>query len=297
MIRMLTIDCESFIKKLGFTVPFEEIYDFGDRLGCLHKNMIGGFERHLYIRGALYYSLIRKFKPKTVLEFGTALGYSSLCMAKAMNDFNVDGKIYTIDRFPMNHTHERYFQEKDEKIIAKKKSNNEIWPEVADSRWIEKIIPLTGFTGQVMNKADLPKIEFSLIDAAHHYEGVKHDFYSLLNVAAENFNVLLDDYIDRPYFGITQFVNEEIRDNFETTLIETDTILTTKTKEQKHGIILVESKTAKKPIDEIFPKKNVQAFLKKYRRYETFVTANRHKLNEKLPGLNKIKFKFWKNNL
>jgi predicted O-methyltransferase YrrM len=50
----------------------------------------------------LLYALIAKYKPKNILEFGTASGYATLCMAWAMEDHNIDGKIFTIDIEPMN---------------------------------------------------------------------------------------------------------------------------------------------------------------------------------------------------
>ena len=37
--------------------------------------------------------LIRHFKPKTILETGTARGFSALCMSKAINDLKINGKI------------------------------------------------------------------------------------------------------------------------------------------------------------------------------------------------------------
>ena len=45
-----------------------------------------------YERGILLYSLIAKYRPKNVLEIGTAEGYSALCMAWAMTDCKINGK-------------------------------------------------------------------------------------------------------------------------------------------------------------------------------------------------------------
>jgi len=47
-----------------------------------------------YERGILLYSLIAKYKPKNVLEFGTAEGYSALCMAWAMVDYDIRDELY-----------------------------------------------------------------------------------------------------------------------------------------------------------------------------------------------------------
>lgn len=285
---------KDFIRSLDLSPPFEELYELGDRLGAILVNQKGDYEQHVYVRGPILYALISKLKPKTVLEFGTAGGYSALCMARAMVDNNIDGKIFTIDRLSMDFPQTRNVKDSSGNISTIKSSNNEHWPKVASKELIEKIIPITGYTGQALNKIDLPKIEFSYIDAAHDYEGVKHDFYSLLNVSAKKFDVLFDDYINRPFFGITKFVDEEIKNNFDVTLIQTDEIYISSTEKQNHGMIWFSTETAKKPLSEIFPHSNVENFLKKYRRYEKYVVTNRHKLNTKIPYFTNVKFKFWK---
>ena len=43
-----------------------------------------------------------KFDEITILETGTARGYSSICMSKALNDRKQKGKIFTIDILPNN---------------------------------------------------------------------------------------------------------------------------------------------------------------------------------------------------
>ena len=61
-----------------------------------------------YAHGRLLYSCIRKYckdhsiKQINILETGTARGFSSLCMAKALEDHNISGKIITLDILPVN---------------------------------------------------------------------------------------------------------------------------------------------------------------------------------------------------
>ena len=116
-------------------------------------------------------------------------------------------------------------------------------------------------------------------------------------MSAEKFYVLFDDYINRPFFGITKFVDEEIKNNFDVTLVQTDEIYISSTEKQSHGMIWFSTETSKKPLSEIFPRSNIENFLKKYRRYEKYIVNNRHKLNTKIPYFTNIKFKFWKKNL
>ena len=63
-----------------------EIFDFNEeKVGC--------FFRPNYERGILMYYLVRKLEIKSVLEIGFGRGYATFCMAKAMCDHGIDGKI------------------------------------------------------------------------------------------------------------------------------------------------------------------------------------------------------------
>ena len=62
----------------------------------LYRNA-GCFFRPNYERGILMYYLVRKKEIKSVLEIGFGRGYSTFCMAKAMCDQGIDGKITTVD--------------------------------------------------------------------------------------------------------------------------------------------------------------------------------------------------------
>ena len=95
---MKIINSKDFIHSLDLSPPFEELYELGDRLGAILVNQKGDYEQHVYVRSPILYTLISKLKPKTVLEFGTAGGYSALCMARAMVDNNIDGKRYRYSR-------------------------------------------------------------------------------------------------------------------------------------------------------------------------------------------------------
>ncbi len=55
-----------------------------------------------YELGMLLYALITKYKPNTVLEIGRAQGYSTMCMAWAMSESKIDGKIYSVDPNPID---------------------------------------------------------------------------------------------------------------------------------------------------------------------------------------------------
>ncbi len=57
----------------------------------------GCFFRPNYERGILIYSLITKYKLKSMLEIGFGRGYGTFCAAKAFHDMGIQGRIVTID--------------------------------------------------------------------------------------------------------------------------------------------------------------------------------------------------------
>ena len=79
-------------------------------------------------------------RPKNVLEIGTASGYATLCMAWAMYDNNIDGKIHTIDPIPNN---EKMMRAMDDNSgngpHLENISVREIWDKIDKKEWIEKI--------------------------------------------------------------------------------------------------------------------------------------------------------------
>jgi len=285
---------KEFIKSLQIDIPpYDDFYELFDKIGGLLLNSRGKIERHVYDRGPLLYSLVTKYRPRNILEFGTGDGLSTLSMAWAMEYNNIPGTIYTIDRFPIDSKREKYVDFHDgngQKNIFS--SNKELWSKVATSKWLEHIKPLPGYSGEIMSKTVFPKIDFAYIDGAHHYEAVRHDFYSFMETAANSFKVLFDDYVDNPLYGVTKFVDTEIVPNFETVALETEEIQVGKLKKTIHKMVVMEGSMSTE-IEKLFSLQKRKKILNDYYRYEKYVMIPRQKLNKIFPPLTKIKFKWW----
>ena len=95
MVNLLSTD--DFVDSLNVSVP--NISEFFK----LKKNVSSFTESpalpvpHTYEMGRVFYGLISKYKPKIILEIGTSTGFSTLCMAKAAADLDLDTTIYTIE--------------------------------------------------------------------------------------------------------------------------------------------------------------------------------------------------------
>lgn len=132
----------------------------------------GCFFRPNYERGILMYYLIGKFKVSSVLEVGFGRGYSAFCMAKAMVDFEIDGKITTVDP-----NFNKDLLNDCTKIFPKS--------------WFDKIQFIENTSDDYL-KDNSEKYDFIYIDGDHTYEGVKKDWEN----CKERFNkiLLFDDY-------------------------------------------------------------------------------------------------------
>jgi len=294
---MEIISLEDFLQFIEF--PNLELNDFWT-LGnatSLWKNNDGKFLKLNFHRGPLLYALVGHLKPKSILEFGTGGGYSTLCMAKALFDFKIDGKIYTVDRDGNDEKILRSYQLPYDKHPQEKEiSNLEIWNSIAPREWIEKIIPLKGYSGTIMETQTFSNIDFCYIDGVHTYEGTKHDFLSFLKIASNSFSVLFDDYIDRDFYGVKEFIDKEVESHFNLQLIKTDINGDCKrfTKfNHEYGMIYSNYKSDVSAIKN-YDEENVNAFLKKYRNNDKKIRTTRYNLEKKLPFLKNIKFKIWK---
>ena len=248
-----------------------------------------------YERGILLYSLIAKYKPKNVLEIGTAEGYSTLCMAWAMTDYNINGKIFTIDPKPFDVPVERNVTWEDNpKHDTVMLSRRELWNKFADKEWIKKIEVLTGFSGEVLQKnTKLPKMDMGFIDGSHVYEAVVHDFYAFLEIASESFYLLLDDYVPNENDGVTKTIDEEVAPNFDIALIQTNAKEQRKESGESQDelyICWLDSESLKKPLREIYPKSKSEQIINKYLKREKRWKLRKN-LNTKIPLLGRFRFR------
>lgn len=289
------ITYNEFIKKIEITkINYEKIQEIEKKLGLHYKD--GKVVKLNFNRGPLLYSLISKFKPQNILEFGTGGGFATMCMASALEDNKINGTVFTIDVFDNKKSWKRAIDWGEEnKISIEEKSNYEVWSKTMPKEWRKKIKTLTGYSGQVMSENSFPKIDFAYIDGAHFYEGVKHDFISFLKNSNEKFNVLFDDYIDIPSYGVKQFIDNEVSKWFDVKLIDTDPehylFENQKTKNKEYGMCLISSDSIKLDKREIIRKNEI--FMKNYINYEKRIRL-REKVNSKLPFLKNRKLSWWK---
>jgi len=290
-----SVEIEQFINSLNVQTPskekFRQLTHIFPIYPELESNPIVNYER-----GILLYSLIAKFRPKNVLEIGMAEGYSTLCMAWAMTDYNINGRIFTIDPKPFDVPIKRKITwEENPEHDTTLLSTKELWNKFADKEWIEKIEVLTGFSGEVLQKKTekFPKMDMGFIDGHHAYEAVIHDFYAFLRTASENFYLLFDDYIPNETDGVTKMIDEEVVPNFDVTLIKTNAKQQRKevgVKEVETDMCWMKSSSLKKSLQEIYPKSRSEQIINKYLKWEKHWKRRKY-LNTKIPLLDRFRFR------
>jgi hypothetical protein len=161
----------------------------------------GCFFRPNYERGILMYYLVAKKKIKSALEIGFGRGYSTLCMAKAMCDHNIDGSIVTVDP----NFNEEFL-----------KQLRQIFPK----EWFAKIEFVKLTSDEYFKKNKEKDFEFIYIDGDHRYESVKNDWENSKNSFTKA--LLFDDYCERQQQDIecAKLINEI--SGFEKELIKMD---------------------------------------------------------------------------
>ena len=275
-----------------------EFKKIGDMTALFYNDKKKNFIDLNYERGLLLYLLITKLRPKNVLEIGTASGYATLCMAWAMYENNIDGKIVTIDPIPNNQQIVRAIDDNSGKgPHLENISVKEIWNKIGKKEWIKKIIPVCGYSGEVLTKNTFPKFDFIFVDGAHFFDGVKHDFFASLNHVNKDFSILFDDYVNRENYGIKNLIDNDVSKKMDVTLIKTDTKNNLEKvinlQDRVYGMCLIDNHSSKIDPNTLYPKMERDAYIKNYLKFEKRL-KNRNRVNNAFPMLKKIKFSFWK---
>jgi len=221
---MREIDVKEKVQELVATLPpVEDFWALGD-LTALRNGKEGRYYRSNYERGLLLYALVTKFRPKVVLEFGTGRGYGALCMARAMVENSIDGDIYTINLHRFDERLEWAIDE-GEGPRLERLSLKEVWAKHVPADWTDRVHHMCGTSTEIMGRwkrSGLPSPDLAFIDGGHDYLTVKHDFYSMLDVAAPAYRILFDDYALRLDFGICKLIDQHVAPLYQTELVFTD---------------------------------------------------------------------------
>ncbi len=139
----------------------------------------------------------------TVLETGTARGFSALCMAKALNDQQRAGTILTFDVLP--HTIPMYWNCIDD--VEGQKTRAELlqpWKDLVENY----IVFHQGDTRISLPKVRCSRIHFAFLDGAHTYDDVMFEFMQVAPFQKAGDIIVYDDYNKTQFPGLVKAVDE-----------------------------------------------------------------------------------------
>ena len=137
-----------------------------------------------------------------ILETGTARGFSSVCMSKAIEDSNYKGQIYTIDILPNNK--KIYWNSISD--ISGKKTRLELLQKW--DKYLQNIIFYTGNSIKILNKINIDRVNFAFLDGSHNRRKVEFEFNWVKNRQLKNDIIIFDDYDPINFKEICEFVDD-----------------------------------------------------------------------------------------
>lgn len=163
-----------------------------------------------YQHGRLLYTALSKYILEhadesciNVLETGTARGFSSLCMAKALSDHNKFGKILTFDVLP--HEIDMYWNcIADDKGPTSRAGLLSDYQELID----RYLVFIQGDTKKQLEQIKMPRVHFAFLDASHTYEYVLQEFDYVKNRQKKGDMIMFDDYTPNFFPEVVQAIDE-----------------------------------------------------------------------------------------
>jgi len=201
-------EIDRFERETGYKIPEEWLHDL-----ALHTQVVVKKSPLCYAHGRVLYSALSRYLEKlskseqvNILETGTARGFSSLCMARALSDMNRVGKVVTFDTLP--HRMPIYWNCIDD--LEGKKSRQELlepWSDLVRRH----LVFVQGDTRNTLPRVNIDRIHFAFLDGAHTRADVLWEFDNIVAQQKSGDVVLFDDYTPTQYPGLVAAVDEICR--------------------------------------------------------------------------------------
>lgn len=139
----------------------------------------------------------------TIIETGTARGFSTLCMARALSDARRAGTILTIDILP--HESKIYWNCIDD--LDGKKTRRELlspWSDLTS----KFVVFLWGESRALLPAVATDRVHFAFIDAAHDFDTVMFEFSHVGPRQRRGDVIVFDDVTPSLFPGIVRAVDE-----------------------------------------------------------------------------------------
>jgi len=201
-------EIDIFEQETGYAIDKEWLHDL-----ALHTQIVIKKSPLCYAHGRVLYSALSRYlainrgsdsaAQINIWETGSARGFSTLCMAKALADQDRAGTILTFDVLP--HRTRMYWNCIDD--FDGPKTREELlspWQELME----RYLIFHQGSTRIEMPKMKTARIHFAFLDGSHTYEDVWFEFNLICPHQQLNDMIVFDDYTPEQYPGLVRAVDE-----------------------------------------------------------------------------------------
>ena len=165
-----------------------------------------------YAHGRVLYSALRRYidthteevRKFNIIETGTARGFSSLCIAKALEDANMDATIHTFDVLP--HNVPMYWNCVSDAVrgIISRNQLLDDWVKLKE----RYIVFNQGYSKNLLPKIFIPRIHFAFLDGAHSYDDVIFEFNIVSKRQIKGDIIVFDDYTIDEFPGIVKAIDQ-----------------------------------------------------------------------------------------
>jgi predicted O-methyltransferase YrrM len=197
-------EVDAYERRTGFALDPAWLHEL-----ALHTQVAIKKAAPCYPHGRLLYSTVRAYVREcapervTVLETGTARGFSSLCMARALDDAGVPGTIVTCDVLP--HDVPMFWNCIDD--LDGPRSRAELLRPWADL--VERyVVYQQGDTLRHLPRLYLPRVNVAFLDGQHTYAYVLREFEAIRGRQRPGDVIFFDDYTPARFPGVVQAVDE-----------------------------------------------------------------------------------------
>jgi len=149
------------------------------------------------------YARTRAYDHLTIVETGTARGFSALCMAKALDDVGATGKIVSFDVLP----HDARMLWNCIRDADGPRTRADLLQDYTGL--IERyVIFHRGDTKHEMAKMSVPRVHFAFLDSVHSYDHVMAEFSWIRDRQTAGDILFFDDYTPEAYPGVVTAADE-----------------------------------------------------------------------------------------
>ena len=167
-----------------------------------------------YQHGRLLYATLAQYLRTrthdhlTIVETGTARGFSALCMAKALDDAGATGKIVSFDVLP----HDVSILWNCIRDADGPRTRADLLQDYGGL--LERyVIFHRGDTKEELAKVSVPRVHVAFLDSVHEYEHVMAEFSSIRTRQRTGDVLFVDDYTPDAYPGVVKAADEICRDH------------------------------------------------------------------------------------